>query len=76
VFTSFLIVHGVNDDCEIDEGIEPSSSELYSDDEFDLLLYVDILSLVKNYSDLAPQPKLEEFVILFIKSYYDEVKGY
>jgi len=76
VFTSFLIAHGVNDTCEIDESIEPSSSELYSDDEFDLLGIIDIISLVKDYSELVPQPKLEEFVILFIKSYYDEVKGY
>jgi len=66
----------VNDTCEIDESIEPSSSELYSDDEFDLLGIIDIISLVKDYSELVPQPKLEEFVILFIKSYYDEVKGY
>lgn len=76
VFTSFLIAHGVNDTCEIDESIEPSSSELYSDDEFDLLGIIDIISLVKDYSELVPQPKLEEFVLLFIKSYYDEVKGY
>ncbi|MFU1858353.1 hypothetical protein ACK8HY_15160 [Sphingobacterium sp. NGMCC 1.201703] len=76
VFTSFLTAHAVNDICEIDENAELLITELHSDDEYDLLFHIDILSLVKDYSELVPQPKLEEFVILFIKSYYDEVKGY
>ncbi|CAM3543915.1 hypothetical protein [Sphingobacterium prati] len=76
VFISFLTAHSVNDVCEIDENADLLITELHSDDEYDLLFHIDILGLVKDYSALVPQPKLEEFVILFIKSYYDEVIGY